>query len=123
MENNLRYFRETTNISVIELAKLLNISVHTYRAIENNKITVPGELIIMIGKIYKIATYQIFENNIQRDYSLAKQLYQWSMLEKGERFALAFFNLTGEAISCQPYKQIRKVKNEIAQMINESSII
>lgn len=113
MANNLRYLRELTNISGTELAKLLNISAHTYYAIENDKISFPEEIIIMISKIYQVSTAELFSCDLQNDIDLFRKLVEWAEMNREVRYAKAFQNLTGEEMSKHPYKQIRKSKSKI----------
>ena len=52
--NNLKLLRMQSGLQAKELAKLLNVTVHTYTAFEQNRMTIPEISVVMLGKIYSL---------------------------------------------------------------------
>lgn len=65
MKNNLKIFRELSGITKKELATLLNVTVHTYTAFEQEKMSIPAVIEIMISKIYMIPVDSIYLEKIK----------------------------------------------------------
>ena len=119
MENNLRKFREKSLLTPKQLSRLLNISVHTYIAMEQDKCSISTETIIMISKIYKIPSRFLFENLEKNEQEIDQAMEVFAKLEENDRFILAMKNLTNDEVGKSIYRQIRKVKMQIYDEINK----
>lgn len=118
MSNNLELFREKFGLTAKQLSILLNVTVHTYKAMEQNKVSLSPEIIIMLSKIYEVPTHFLFEDmnvNISK-INLASE--QFVGLDEDCKFSKAFKNLTGECIGKSMYRQIRIAKAQISDNIN-----
>lgn len=63
--NNLKTIRNFIGLSEKDLAKFLAINTRTYRAYENNKISIPKENIQILSKMYGITPNDLLNcNNI-----------------------------------------------------------
>ena len=118
MENNLRKFMEKSLLTPKQLSRLLNISVHTYIAMEQDKCSISTETIIMISKIYKIPSRFLFENLEKNEQEIDHAMEVFAKLEENDRFLLAMKNLTNEEVGKSIYRQIRRVKMQIYDEIN-----
>lgn len=121
MENNLKEFREMSRLTPKQLSILLNISVYTYLAIEQNKFTLSEELIIMISRIYHIPVDFIFKTTEYDITQIEAELSGFAVLDDEGRFRKAIRNLTGQDVSKSVYRQIRNVKAQICDELYRNS--
>ena len=117
MSNNLQELRRISKLTPKELSVLLNITVHTYIAMEQEKFSFSAEIIVMLAKIYGIPTHFIFEDISINRKEIESALQKFSECEENERFSLALTSLIGENDGTHVYKKIRKVKSEILREI------
>ena len=117
MSNNLSELRRISMLTPKELSVLLNITVHTYIAMEQEKISFSAEIILMLAKIYGIPTHYLFEDISVNRKEIEKILRKFSECNENERFSLALTNLIGENDGTHIYKKIRKMKSEIIRQI------
>ena len=119
MKTNLKEFREKSLLTAKQLSILLNVSVHTYIAMEQDKFSLSPEIIIMIAKIYQMPTHFLFEDSILNQEEIDAIMINFSKLPNEEkRFQLAVKNLTGGVVEKSLHRQIRKLKNQIHDEIN-----
>ena len=84
--NNLRYFREISGVTFKQLSKLLNVTVHTYIGFEQEKITIPLEIVVMLSKIYDISADEIFVPTEELKKSTEDTVCKYSNLDDEQRF-------------------------------------
>ena len=108
--------RERSNLTPKQLSKLLNISTHTYWAMEQGKITFRPEILEMLARIYGI---QWPVSDISQEVILNSIATEFGMLNEDERFLQAMKNLTGEDNRKLSFRKIERVKNEILLKLNE----
>lgn len=113
MSNNLRLLREIAKLTPKELSILLNITVHTYIAIEQEKFSFSPEIILMLSKTYQIPTHFLFESIEINQKEIEAALQKFAMCDEKERFSLALTNLIGDNDGRNIHKKIRKVKESI----------
>lgn len=113
--NNLKYFRELAGVPPKHLSKLLNVTVHTYIGYEQQKITIPDEIFLMIAKIYSIDSNEIFVPQENVTDSVRETLSYYSTLDEKARLELLCSNLTDGSKTALTYRDVRKAKNEIIE--------
>lgn len=104
-----RECRETAQLSLKQMSRLLNISAHTYWAMEQGKIKIPQEILAMLFKIYLIP----HELKLDKKIILEKIGTFFSSSNESERFYCAMKNLCGEGSYQADYRKIKKIKDEI----------
>ena len=109
--------RERSNLTTKQLSKLLNISTHTYWAMEQGKITFRPEILEMLARIYGI---QWPDSDISQEVILNSIATEFGMLNEDERFLQAMKNLTGEDNRKLSFRKIERVKNDILLKLNEN---
>lgn len=114
--NNLRDIRDIAKIEPKFIAKLLNVTVHTYIAYEQEKMQMPPEVIKMIEIIYDIDKTALFDVDAYLHPNILKKLKELSMAEN--KYELMTFRLLGE-IKNPNYHYISKVKNQIKESLKE----
>ena len=117
MSNNLPELRRISKLTPKELSILLNITVHTYIALEQEKVSFSAEIVVMLAKIYKIPTHYLFEDISINWKEIDRALQQFSECDKKDRFSVALTNLIGQNDGTYVHKKIRKVKSEILREI------
>lgn len=112
--NNLRYFRDIANVPPILLARLLNVTVHTYIAYEQEKTSMEKEIVKMLSLIYCVNELDLFApvetiNDITLQY-----LNNLSTLSIEDKQKELLRNLTGKESAVLNYRNINKVKRDLA---------
>ena len=110
--NNLKTIRNFIGLSEKDLAKFLAINTRTYRAYENNKISIPTENIQILSKMYGITPNDLLNcNNIFQ----LPQIYILLNLTKEQIIAKLTKNLFGKefaltntAINALKQKELKK---------------
>ena len=108
--------REKSKLTLKQLSRLLNISVHTYWAMEQGKILFRTEIIEMLSKIYQV---RLFDSNLNQDAVLEIVEMNFASLDEKERFFHAMENLTGEGSYKSSYRKVENVKNDILLKLNQ----
>ena len=114
MENNLLYLRKNSKTTKKMLAFFLNVSVYTYTGYENNRLTIPPEVVsmlIMLFNLPKNAFFEQIENNIEAN----NQIKSLSNLTEQEKEKLFIFRLTGKSYEKISYHQINTIKKHLRQ--------
>lgn len=111
--NNLNYFRKESGIEARQIARLLNVTVHTYLGFEQEKMSIPPEIEIMLALIYCVDRAELFceESLIRKD--AVKRVQTLSNYDKNALFELLSTRLLGGCHTTVNYRTISKVKNEI----------
>lgn len=119
--NNLAYFREVSGATPKQLARLLNVSVHTYRALEQERISILQLHLRMLGKIYSISPDSFIVSIEQVSESTLNCLQKLSTLTEEQRYSVLCNNLTDGLCSKVTYRDVRKAKEKIvSSMENET---
>lgn len=111
--NNLKYFREISGVTSKQLSKLLNVTVHTYIGFEQEKITIPLEIVVMLSKIYDISADEIFVPKEELKKATEDTVCNYSTLDDEQRFKVLCSNLTGGEKNDVTYRDVRRIKNTI----------
>lgn len=119
IKNNLELFRTEAGMTPKQLSLLLNMSVHTYNAIERNRIPMPPEIGIMLAIIYSVTREKLTADTITlTDLNGAHQLIG---LDACERFEVALYALTGSKDRKNLYRRIKETKFNILSCYNEKN--
>lgn len=111
--NNLNNFRKTSGIEAKQLARLLNVTVHTYLGFEQEKMEMPLEIQIMLSIIYCVDRNELFcEESFIRSDSV-KRIQALSHYDKTTLFVLLSKRLLGNEHISVNYRTINKVKSQI----------
>lgn len=111
--NNLSYFRKESGVEVKQLARLLNVTAHTYLGFEQEKMGIPQEIEIMLAIIYCVDRTELFcEESLIRKDSI-KRIQALSNYDKTALFELLSTRLLGNDHIAVNYRTINKVKDEI----------
>ena len=111
--NNLSYFRKVSGVEIKQLARLLNVTAHTYLGFEQEKMSIPQEIEIMLAIIYCVDRTELFcEENLIREDSI-KRIQALSNCDKTTLFELFSTRLLGSNHTSVNYRTINKVKDEI----------
>lgn len=117
MSNNLKELREASMLSPKELSILLNVTVHTYIAMEQDKFSVAPEIKVMLSKIYGIPQEYLLDGLSIKCKEVEDALNKLSICSENERFSLALTNLIGKIEDKHISKKIRKLKINIIRNI------
>jgi DNA-binding XRE family transcriptional regulator len=111
--NNLKYFREESGVEIKQLARLLNVTAHTYLGFEQEKMGMPKEIEIMLAIIYCVDQVELFcEESLIRKDSI-KRVQELSYYDKNTLFDLLSARLLGSNYIAVNYRTINKVKDKI----------
>ena len=111
MKSNLELFRTESTLTPKQLSLLLNMSVHTYNAIEKERIPLPFEIGEMLAIIYSVSRDRLISDTVtENDLRGAHKL---SSLNESEKFSLALYMLTGSMDSKCLYRKINEKKQSI----------
>lgn len=111
--NNLKYLRELSGITPKELAKLLNISVHTYKSIEQGRLPITKLYLQMLGKIFSIDLNSFLVSIDEIDEPTINKMVSFSAMNEEERYAVLCNNLTDGKCSNVTYRDVRKAKEKL----------
>lgn len=111
--NNLKYLRELSGITPKQLAKLLNVSVHTYKALEQGRLSISKTYLQMLGKIYSVELNVFLVPIEEIGESTIEKMYRLSCLTEEQRYAVLCNNLTDGNCSNVTYRDVRKVKEKL----------
>lgn len=115
--NNLKALRTMANVSPKILSKLLNTTVYTYLAYEQEKMMIPPELVKMISILYDIKEELIIDTAFQIDISSVQQLTMLSTMSEEEKYRVLSYRLLKN--HCMPtYRDIKKIKDSIKESLN-----
>ncbi len=112
MNNNLKLFRTLSGFTPKELAKLLNVTAHTYNAFENDRMTVSKEIEIMLGKIYDVSVDTLWLSQESLPQDTRQKIGEMSELTSDSRWNLAVNRLFGRQIKVT-YHRVKLLKDEI----------
>jgi len=111
MNNNLKLFRTQSRLTPKQLSLLLNISVHTYNAIERDRIPIPFEIGEMLSIIYSVSRDKLISGTVtENDLSIAHKL---AALEDSEKIEVVLYTLTGSRDKKCMYRKINNIKQSI----------
>ena len=110
--DNLLKIRKLANVNPKILSKLLNVTVHTYLAFEQEKMVISFELIKMLSLIFRIDEKKIIDSSNQLEKQDKEQLIKISSLSEEEKLHYLALGILGEGVKIN-YKNISKVKNKI----------
>lgn len=109
----IRRLRILYLLSPKQLALLLNISVHTYKAIEDGLFSVSPEIVVMLSQIYRIPL-EYFKMDSSED--IVNQIYisnDYKTMDEQERFLAVSNNLVGVDAEKDLTRRIRNKKRQI----------
>ena len=109
----IRRLRILYLLSPKQLALLLNISVHTYKAIEDGLFSVSPEIVVMLSQIYRIPL-EYFKMDSSED--IVPQIYisnEYKTMDEQERFLAVSSNLVGVSAEKDLTRRIRNKKRQI----------
>ena len=104
------------NIPPIFFSKLLNITVHTYIAYEQGKMSPPPEIIKMLAMMYDVDETVIYNSNI--DDSLTLKLNELLQMKDEDKYKLLSFRILGNN-NIPNYRNIRKIKDTIRETLKK----
>lgn len=111
--NNLKYLRELSGTTPNQLAKLLNISVHSYKALEQGRLTLSKIHVLMLGKIFSI-DHNIFLVPIEKiDEPTINKIHSLSSMSEEQRYEILCGNLTDGKCLKVTYRDVRKAKEKL----------
>lgn len=119
--NNLEYFRKISGVTPKQLARLLNVSVHTYRAFEQERISISQLQLRMLGKIYSIKSDSFIISIEKVSESTINNLQQLSTLTDEQRYSVLCNNLTDGSCSTVTYRDVRKAKEKIVSSLDNET--
>lgn len=117
MNNNLEELRVQSGLSAKELAKLLNVTVHTYIAFEQDRMTVPEIAKVMLGKIYLLPSNAMIDKPLKLEYR--QKVSELKNVPKEERWEIVVSRLFGKIVHVS-YRCVRALKEEMFQQLNEN---
>ena len=115
--NNLRYFREISGATPKQLARLISVTVHTYIAFEQERMTISKDVARMIAKIYGIDEDQIFCEQSAVRSDVQNKLKTLSELEENSLLEALIGNLTDGKSKNLTDREIRKIKDSMKKDI------
>ena len=112
--NNLRYFRDIANVPPILLSRLLNVTLHTYIAYEQEKTSMEKVIVEMLSLIYCVNELDLFAPIETINDITLKYLNNLSTLSIEDKQKELLRNLTGKDSAVLNYRNISKVKRDLA---------
>lgn len=113
--NNLKELRELCSISRKEIALLLNVSVHLYHFYETNRIPIPKEIRIMLGRLYGISPSELVCEGELISTETRKQLQQYANLDDVAKMQILSMNLSQGKYSRLNFAKVEEIKREIIE--------
>ncbi len=113
---NLIELRQIAGIDAKILAKLLNITVHTYNAFEQGKMSPAPEIIIMISLMYRIDGAVLVEPSLCLSRDVTDRLLIISKLSEDEKYIYLSSGILEKNVKPN-YHNIKKVKEEIRKSL------
>ena len=118
--NNLKYFRELADVTPKQLSKLLNVTVHTYIGFEQEKNTIPAEILLMLGKVYSIDPTEISIPQNELNTKTKTVISGYSTLTEDKKIEVFCYNLTGKRKNNLTFCDIKRIKQEITKELMDS---
>ena len=111
MKNNLELFRTESGLTPKQLSLLLNMSVHTYNAIERDRLPLPVEIGEMLAIIYSVSRDKLMSDDLtEGDLNGSRKL---APLDESQKFDAALYALTGSKDKKCLYRKLEKIKANI----------
>lgn len=117
--NHLRELRDLTGTPQKMLSKLLNVTVHTYIAFEQKRMTLTPEIIVMLSMMYHVDK-QMITGELSIDNNTRTQLSMIGGMGEEEKLTFYAERLLGKHIK-PTGKNIRSKKKEIEDALFEKS--
>lgn len=111
--NNLFFFRSIAKIKSKQLAKLLNVTVHTYIGFEQERMCIPIEIQAMLSRIYGIDKMDLFCKQTLLKSETIEAVKKLSELEECELMNVIKLRLFNNRDMDINYRTIKKIKKEI----------
>lgn len=108
--------RQITEISPKIISKLLNVTVHTYNAYEQERMTPPPEVIKMLSMMYRIDESLLTAESVCIDEHSMAKLQVIENLSETDKLSYLSAGLLGEN-TVPNYHNIRMVKDNIAKTL------
>ncbi len=112
----LLFLRNTADIPLVFFSKLLNITVYTYIAFEQGKMTPPPEIIKMLSLIYELDESVFYEPDPIINETISTKIMRLNKMNYEDKFKLLSFRILGND-SKPTYKNIKKVKDQFIKSI------
>jgi len=109
--NNLQLLRECADLKKKDVARLINVSAHTYYGYEQGRCDIPKECLVMLSKIYGISLNEI-ENKIELTADTLNKMDALKSLDKKDRIRKLVFNLTGIDKTSVGFNEIRVLREK-----------
>lgn len=110
--DNLIKIRKLANVSPKILSKLLNVTVHTYIAFEQERMIMPKEILKMLSLVFRIDEETIFDSSKQLSDKDTEQLIKISLLSDEEKLKYLASGILEENITIN-YRNISNIKRKI----------
>lgn len=110
--DNLIKIRKLSNVSPKMLSKLLNVTVHTYLAFEQEKMVIPKEIIKMLSLVFRADEEIILDSSKQLSDKDTEQLIKISSLSDEEKLKYLASGILEENITIN-YRNISNIKRKI----------
>jgi transcriptional regulator with XRE-family HTH domain len=100
-------------LSPKQLALLLNVSVHTYKAIEDGLFSVSPEIVVMLSQIYRIPLDYFKMDSPKDALNQIEISNDYKSMGEQERFLAISYNLVGVGTEKDLNRRIRNKKRQI----------
>lgn len=110
--NNLRLLRALIDVPPKKLAKLLNVTAHTYIAFEQEKMKIPLEIVKMLSMIYQVDEAVILGSEMLLNAELNEKFTRIAKLPEEEKYNRLCEALLGKNVKLN-YHNIKEIKNKI----------
>lgn len=110
--NNLQVLRKRATLKKKDIARLINVSAHTYYGYELGRCDIPKECLVMLAKIYGISLNEI-EGKTELTADTLNKMDELKTLDEKARIKKLIFNLTGKDKTSVSFNEIRVLRENI----------
>ena len=111
MKNNLELFRTESGLTPKQLSLLLNMSVHTYNAIERDRLPLSLEIGEMLAIIYSVSRDKLMSDDLTESGLNGSR--EFAHLDESQKFDAALYALIGSSDKKCLYRKLEKRKTDL----------
>lgn len=120
--NNLAYFRELSGVTKKDISTVLKFSVYTYMAYEQETKSLDGVTVCMLAKLYNIKPQEIFVPETELSVNTITSVCRYKDMDDETRLAELYKSLSDGELTSATYRDVRKIKEKIANSINTNKV-
>ncbi len=117
--NNLAYFRKLAGLEAKQLAKMVDVTVHTYNGFEKNIMSIPFEVAGMLAMLYDITSADLFCEEYQISEEAIEGVNALGQMSESDRHRLFMKRLFDDEDAVIKYRNIKRLKDRLKNQPSE----